>query len=185
MKIAVTIVHNKTPEQNEAQIAALLPLVEQITDTYTDPESGETFAAYHYELKTLALDHEVRFYQVIPHGVTPPPNLYDLDSAKVFYGPEDAQRGAPRFFNWGLKRGIDQGADIVVYLADPTQLTPNKLRQGINALKDDVELIDLPWVKLITKRALWMIGQLREDGTLTEKLGEYKERVIRGGLKHG
>lgn len=191
MKIAVTLIHNKTPQENEAQIASLLSLVTRVATTVTEDQFDEegnligqaSFEVYHYEFTGFGVPHEVRFYHVVPYGVTIPTNLDLLDGYKVFYGPEDQDKAGPRFFNWGLKRGIDQGSDISCYLLDPAQLTPQKLRQGIQALKNDVELIDLPWVKLVTKRAMAVIGQLREDGQLADKLAEYKDRIVRGGLK--
>lgn len=216
MIIAITIVHNKTPEQNEAQIQALLARLAIVKETFHQPvyenyeftdeegniqtgtrektdENGtvitEPYEIPHFEFAGLNIPHSVILFQVLPYGGSKPPSYYQLMSVPncggVEYGPEDQSKGQPRFFNWGLKRGIDHGADISCYLADPTQLTAQKIRQGIEALKNDVELIDLPWVKLVTKRALKVIGQLREDGTLSEKLSEYKNRMIQGGLKNG
>jgi hypothetical protein len=192
MKISITLVHNKTDEENITQIEALasfLTMVQDFHDQYDEEGNivGQ-YSTYHQELTGLDIPHEIRVYQVIPFGVTPPPNRYSINTGGIVefgQGDNDKIDNHPRFFNWGLKRGIDQGADISVFLIDPSQLTANKIKQGINALKNDVELIDLPWVKLITKRALRVIGQLKEDGSLNEELIEYKDRMIRGGLKNG
>lgn len=183
IKIAVTIVHNKTPEQNEAQIQALLPLVEKIEDFSTNPETGETYTTYHYQIKQLSITHEVRFYQVIPHGVDNPPSLYLLDSFKCFYGPEDQDKGETRFFNWGLKRGTDHGADISVYLQDPVALTQVKLRQALSLLKDNTEFVETTWGKIGTLKLLKQIGQLKEDRSFSEAVTNYRTRINQGGLK--
>jgi len=183
LKIAITIVHNKSNAQNQAQITALLPFVEKITDgPFTDPESGASWTTFHYQLKDLAIEHEVRFFQVVPNGVTPPANLYDLDSQKVFYGPEDATKGATRFFNWGLKRSIDSGVDVACYLIDPTQLTAAKLQAGLDLLRDGTEFIDRTWVKLMTRRLLRVVGQLIEQGTLNQAITDYKTRMAEKGV---
>lgn len=215
MKIAVVIVHNKTDQQNQAQIDAILPFVEKITVPVTQtvqdrtlteiPHQSEfgyiyhetvetlsepyevTVETYHYKVKGLNIDHEVKFYQIIPFGVTPPSNKDALDSYKVYYGEgdEDKTGNHPRFFNWGLKRGTDFGADIVVYLDDVLQLTTTKLRNGLGKLRNDVEFVEETFGKIGTKRLLEKVGQLKEDRTFTQAITEYKQRVTQGGLKNG
>lgn len=126
MKIAITLVHNKTDAQNEAQIDTVLGLVERLTNTNTDPETGEEFSTYHYEITGLGIPHEVRFYHVVPFGVNKPSNLDELDGHKVFYGPE-YQMVEKTFFDWGLKRGVDHGAEVSLYLEDLSKLDFKKI----------------------------------------------------------
>src|SRR4051794_17374759 len=124
IKFGLTVTHNKTPKQNAAQLDALLPLVKKIIDPIEIfDENGkllETQEGYHYELDGLNLPHQVRFYQIVPFGVTPPDNFYRLDSHNVLYGTGDEDKTGehPRFFNWGLKRSTDYGAEVNVYLED-------------------------------------------------------------------
>ena len=189
VRLAITLVHNKSSQQNFDQIEALLPLVTKVTETiprYDDQgvQVG-TYEIYHYEITNLQIPHTVRFYQVIPHGVTPPSNLYQLDSAKVFYGPEDADKGETRFFNWGLKRGTDQGADISIYLHNPQQLTRAKLRSALNRMVNNTELVDTLWCKVASVRVLTRIGQMKEDKPFSDGLRDLKDRITKGGLKHG
>lgn len=189
MKIAITLVHNKTDAQNEAQLQAILPLIEQIEDVHDElDENGQVigqYSTFHYQIKALPIEHEVRFYQVIPHGVTHPPSLDLLDSHKVFYGPEDSSKGETRFFNWGLKRGTDHGADLSVYLADPVALTQTKLRNALSLLKNDTEYVETAWGKIGTLKLLKQVGELKEDRGLSEAVSDYKTRISQGGLKTG
>lgn len=127
MNLAVVIVHNKGDVENAAQIEALKPLIEKQTETHDEfNESGEVvgqFETYYYTIKGLP-GHEVKFYQIVPFGVTKPANFDAIDSHKVMYGKgdEDKTGDHPRFFNWGLKRATDYGADIVIHLDDYTKL---------------------------------------------------------------
>lgn len=135
MNISIVLVHNKSDEENNAQIDALLALVEKQTESnQISSENGdiETYETYYYTLKGIE-GHQVKFYQILPYqpnnlrlvegkpyeGVWPV-NASLLDSHKVAYGQgdEDKQGDHPRFFNWGLKRATDYGADIVIHLKD-------------------------------------------------------------------
>lgn len=117
LKLAVTLLHDKSDSENEAQIDTILGLVERITDTHTNPDTGESFDTYHYEIKGLGIPHEVRFYHIVPFGKNRPSNMDQLDGHKVIYGPE-FQMGEKTFFNWGLKRGTDHGAEVSIYVED-------------------------------------------------------------------
>lgn len=192
MNLAIVLCHNKSNAENVAQIDAILPLVEKITEMVPvfPPEGGSpigTQEIYHYEIKNLSIPHEVRFYQIVPFGVTPPPNLRLLDSHNVYFGngDEDKTGDHPRFFNWGLKRATDYGADIAVYLQDPTQLTTTRLRNAVAKLVNDTEFIEATWGKLGTLRLLKIVGQLKEDRTFTQAISDLKTRVTQKGLKNG
>lgn len=186
MKIAVTLVHNKP--DNEAQIDTILSLVKRVTDTITqdqvDEEGNvtgqESFDVYHYEFTDLKISHEVRFYHIVPFGVTKPANLDQLDGHKVFYGPEDQDKGETRFFNWGLKRGTDHGAEISLYLEDVSKLKPKDLAKTLEKLvdKDDkTEFSEETCGKLATVKLLKEVGQLNETKEKAEAFTEYKAKM--------
>lgn len=200
MKIAITLVHNKTDSENVAQIEAAKLLVDEVkVPAFTNDESGTSVPIVDpesgiqkqiligYKIKNLAIDHMVKFFQVFPYGVTPPANYNDIDSHKVFYGKgdEDKTNDHPRFFNWGLKRGTDNGADISVYLSDPAALTSTKVRTALNGLKNDTEFIEEAWGKIGTLKLLREVGQLKEDRSLTQAITDLKTRVVEKGLKNG
>ena len=198
LNLSITLVHNKTDVENEAQIEALLPLVVKVTtqqqqDTYNDQGEvigQETVDIHHYELKGLNIPHQARFYQIVPFGVTPPPNLYALDSYKVFYGKgdEDKTGDHPRFFNWGLKRGTDHGAEISLYLEDASKFDVSKLitkLQRLEAKVDPTEFIEDASGKLATIKLLKQVGQLREDRPLAQAVTDLKTRVVERGLRNG
>lgn len=209
MTIAITLVHNKTPEENEAQISALLTHVVKVGEevSWDEPvldENGQpvteldgegnpvvqtetkTATVYHYEFANLARDHRVLFFQVVPYGVDRPANYDELMQADgcggVLYGPEDANLRPSRFANWGLKRGVDRGADLSIYLEDPASVTPLKLRNALADLRENSGLVERAWGRIITRRALLQIGQLKEDRTWSEAITEYKARLTQGGL---
>lgn len=183
LKLSITVVHDKTPQENEAQLRALLPLVVKITDPHTDPDTGETFDTYHYQLAGLSVPHEVRFYQVLPYGVAQPPSFYLLDSHNVLYGPEDAQKGKARFFNWGLKRGADHGADVSLYLEDAGAFDPAGLEKTLEKLADKAdaaEYAEHASGKLATAKLLKDVGQLDEEKGYSQAISEYKGKATAG-----
>lgn len=136
MKLSIIICHNKGDVQNAAQIEVLKPLIEKQTELHDEfNEAGEVigqFETYYYTIKGLP-GYRVKFYQIIPFGVTPPSNLYDIDSHKVFYGKgdEDKTGDHPRFFNWGLKRATDYGADEVIHLGDYSKFSVNAIASAL------------------------------------------------------
>jgi hypothetical protein len=194
MKIAVTVVHNKTDSENEAQIDALLGMVSKVIETITqdqfDEEGNvigqESFEVYHYEFTNLSIPHEVKFYHVIPYGVTKPANLDQLDGHKVFYGEGDQDKGETRFFNWGLKRGTDHGADISLYLEDVSQLNPKTLQQTFEELKSKAnskEFAEVDCGKMVTVKLLKELGQLDETKGKAAAITEYKAKITMEGLE--
>jgi hypothetical protein len=200
MTISITIAHTKTDAENEAQIQALLGLVDTIGTevTWEEPdvdEEGnqletthtETATIYHYQFKNVPQEHTILFFQAVPYGVMKPASYGLLLQAQgcggVLYGPGDAQRGLTRFFNWGLKRGIDRGGDIAIFLTDPADLTATKLRSALADLKENSGLVERTWGRIATKKALLQIGQLKEDRTLAQAITDYKSRLTAGGLE--
>lgn len=140
-----------------------------------------TFETYYYTLKGLP-DYEVKFFQIIPFGVTPPPNIDAIDSHKVWYGEGDSDKQGdhPRFFNWALKRGTDLGAEVVLYMEDIKKLSIDDLATELNTLVDPnvkTEFIENQSAKLSTVKLLHDEGQLREDKSLSEELVDYKEKI--------
>ena len=156
VKLAIVIIHNKGDVGNVAQINTLKPFITKITDINTQYDEGGnpvgTFETYHYEIKNLPIQHELKFYQIVPFGVTPPSNFYDIDSHNVLYrkGDEDKTGDHPQFFNWGVKRGTDYGADYVIYLPDVTQFTKNKLQTLLSQLTLNISSQTTTWCKVGT-----------------------------------
>lgn len=181
-RIAITLVHNKGEKRNIDQIEKLkkiLVLKEDLHDEYN--EAGEVVGqhiTYHHEFKNLNFEHEVKIYQVIPYGVEPPPNRYDINSGGIVQygeGDEDKTGDHPRFFNWGAKRGIDQGAELSIYLEDVSRMNAQSLKARLQARSDFSEET---FGKVISKDE-FRRGQLREDRGLSEAVKE-KRRVRNG-----
>lgn len=190
MNIAIVITHNKGDLANQAQIESIKGLVTRITDINTDPESGETFETYHYEINNLGVPHELRIYQIVPFGVNVPPNFYELDSHNVLYraGDEDKTGDHPRFFNWGMKRGTDYGAEVVIHLEDVSKLDFKKLLPKLQKLSDQAdktEYVEDAACKVGTVKLLKDVGQLDETKTKNQALSTLKEQVVQKGLKNG
>lgn len=192
LKLAITLTHNKSDQANIDQIEALKPLIKRITDTHTEYDSDGnavgTFDTYHYELKGLGLPHELRCYQIVPYGVTPPPNFYDIDSHNVLYraGDEDKTGDHPRFFNWGLKRATDYGAEAVIHLENVGKFNihdlPFKLTQAIDP-SDKTEFIEDAASKITTLKLLKEVGQLDERKSKDEAISDFKEAVLEKGME--
>jgi len=196
MNLSLCLIHNKTNLGNRQQITNLLPLItkhiEPILDPDTglplfDPQSGDPLQYYWYSLTSLTVEHNVKFYQIIPFNTNIPNNLYDLDSYKVFYGANNSDKTGehPRFFNWLLKRGTDNGADIVIYIRFPTLFGVVDLDTRLGLIRDDVEFVETPWGKIGTVRLLREVGQLREDTNFDEAINDFKTRILARGLRYG
>jgi hypothetical protein len=188
IRLAIILIHNKGDVTNEAQIDRLLQGTTKVTDPQTGTdEEGNPFSydTYHYEIDNLGIEHEVRFYQVVPEGVEKPSNFDLLDSWKVFFGPDQPSHNR-RFFNWALKRSVDHGADAVIYIDDHTQLTLARLKNALQTLAGSRVWVDTLFGKLVEKKVLLKIGQLIENGmTLSEAIAELKQRIQAGGLTSG
>jgi hypothetical protein len=195
MKLAIVLVINKGDIGNENQIEALKPLIEKQTIIHSGQLDFEgnvipDFETYYYTIKDLTISHEAKFYQIVPFGVNPPTNLYDIDSYKVFYskGDEDKIENHPRFFNWGLKRGTDYGADIAIYLEDYTKLSIDNLIFYLNTLIDvisKVEYAEDTSGKYATNKLLKEVGQLDETKDFNQSIIDYKTRIAEKGLEVG
>lgn len=162
MNLAIVLTHNKP--DNSKQIEDLASLIEDNRTPEVDKEgnptgrmdkNGEIITRHtHYNLKGLP-EHEVKFYQIVPFGVERPANMNLIDSHNVIYGKgdEDKVRNHKRFFNWGLKRATDYGADLVLHLdgnlnvnALKGLLTVSEKRIsipfGVLSRKDDVQKVE-------------------------------------------
>ena len=187
IKIAVGLVHNKnTALANRQQIQNLLPLVV----TNTDANGRKT-----YTLSGVTIEHEAIFFQVVPFGVTPPTNLYDLDSYKVFYGANDTDKVGDhaRFFNWLFKRGTDYGADIVCYLRFPALVDAADLNLAIARLTTTRVFLNRVWGKMASVtllRTLRATRQSNTEDTLDETLSfdnaieTLKARILARGMEY-
>jgi len=187
LNLALGLVHNRGNLGNRQQIINLLPLViPHFEQTDTDP-GGEPVGFWWYSLLNLTLEHQVRFYQVIPFGVNPPNNLYDLNSRKVFYyAPDDDKVDEhPRFLNWLLKKGTDEGADVAIYLRAPALFSAVDLDTRLRAMEADRVLLEPLWGKIMAVRLLREVGQLREDQAFDLSVDDLKARITAKGLRYG
>lgn len=143
MNIAITLVHNKSDQENIDQINTLKALLTEVTDgPFTNPETGDSWTTIHHEITGLGTPHTVKVYQVVPYGVTPPPNRGELQSGGIVYygaGDEDKTGNHPRFFNWGLKRGVDNGADVSLCIEDLSKLDFKKMLKKLQRVADKAD----------------------------------------------
>lgn len=178
MKIAITLIHNKSNIENEAQITTLKSLLTEVVDgPFIDPSTGEIWTTIHHELIGLDIPHEIKVYQVIPYGITPPVNRGDVQSGNVVYfgaGDEDKVGNHPRFFNWGIKRGTDNGAEINIYLEDISKFNIQSLKVKLQSKPDFSEE---PFGKIVSANLLKTKGQLREDRGFSEAIEDLKRRI--------
>ena len=192
MKLSITLVHNKSPQDNEGQITALKSLLKEVIDgPFLNEETGETWTTIHHEIIGLDIPHEVKIFQVVPFGVKPPANRYEINSGGIVYyekGDEDKIGNHPRFFNWGGKRGIDCGVEIVIHLDNPAELNIPILKAKLLLLEnpnDVTEFVEEVFGKLSTLKLLKEVGQLDETKGTTQAIIELKQRVLQKGLKNG
>ncbi len=194
MILALVLVHNRSAAANRNQVTALAALTVRNLNTLLDDNGvpildaeGNPMGSYYYTISGLSIPHTVKFYQAIPFGISPPNTLYNLDSHKVFYGQGDNDKIGfhPRFFNWGLKRATDFGADIVAFVDDHAQFTVSGLEFQINRLVDRRIFVEALWGKACNLILLREVGQLREDLTLSDALTDLRLRVIARGWEYG
>ena len=181
MDLAFTLVHNLDDLSNAAQITTMLTkvtLIEELVDL-------ELVPTVFYAL--TGTPHRVRFYHIIPFGVTTPSNLDDLNGHKVWYraGDEDKIGTHPRFYNWGLKRGTDYGAEASVHITNATTFTAADLELHLATLRDTMVFREPSWGKVTALRLLREVGQLREDVTLDNALVDLRARIDAAGLGRG
>jgi len=194
VNLAIGLIHNKTNLANRQQINTLTALVERhvldLAGQEFDPavQDGVAISRVYYTIAGLSVPHEAIFFQVVPTGVNPPNNLYNLDSYKVFYSPNDNadKTGShPRFWNWTLKRGFDYGADICAIVTDHLQFTVAGLQLQIGRLIDRRVLVVPLWGLAASARLFGEVGQLREDLGFSGALDDLRARIIARGLEHG
>lgn len=186
MNLAIVLTHNLGDQGNFDQIETLKPLITKITDQNVDSD-GNPFETYHYELTGISQLHELRLYQIVPFGVTEPSNFNDIDSHNVIYrkGDEDKTGDHPRFFNWGLKRATDYGADVVIHLDDPTTFSVKDIDSQLPQLADKktkTEFAELPSGKMSTLKLLKEVGQLDEAKPISEAVDDLKVSIADAGL---
>ena len=179
-QIAITLVHNKGDKGNSAQIEELKNLLVLKEDLHDElNEKGEVigqYTTYHQEFIGIDTPHEVKVYQAIPYGVEPPPNRYDINTGGIVEyraGDEDKTGDHPRFFNWGAKRGIDQGAELSIYLENVPKLTA-QIAAVVLAEKADFAVEEFG--KVISKEE-FVREQLKEDKELSEAVSERELKV--------
>jgi len=131
--------------------------------------------------------HRVRFYQVVPFGVETPANLDALNSHKVWYRARDEDKVSdhPRFYNWGLMRGTDYGAEAVVHITDPVTYTTVDLELHLATMRDTMVFREPSWGKVTALRLLSEVGQLDERLTFDNAVIDLRARIDRAGLGRG
>jgi len=181
MELGFTLTHNLGTLGNAAQITRMLTLITPVVELI----DGEDTVLPVYDLTGTL--HRVRFYQVVPFGVTPPENLDSLNSHKVFYKARDEDKVGthPRFYNWGLKRGTDYGAQAVVYVTDATTFNIIDLELHLSTLRNSMVFREPSWGKITALRLLHDVGQLDERLTFDNALVDLRERIDRAGLGRG
>lgn len=204
MNISLTLVHNKTAKANEAQIAGVRALLDEVTEEIDglDEEGNiipNAFIRTYYVFKGLDLPHEVTIQHIIPYqplnksnpyNAVLPSNMSLLKGRNVQYGKgdEDKTGDHPRFFNWSLKRGTDNGADINIYLEDYTKFDVNNLAIQLNSLidpEDKHEYAEDSSVKLASAKLLMRVGQLDETKSKAQAIADLKTRNVEEGFKNG
>ena len=187
VNLALGLIHNKNNIGNRQQITNLLSFViPHFEQTGTSPE-GEPYGSWWYSLSGLTIEHQVKFFQVIPFGVNPPNNLNDLDSYKVFYraGDENKTGTHQRFRNWAIKRAGDYGADIVALITEPAQFTIVGLEFQIGRLVDRRLLVVPLWGLAVSSRLFSLVGEFRENLSESAALDDLRARIVAAGWEHG
>lgn len=195
LQIAIVLTNNKSDEENIAQIEFFKPLIEKQIEYHpevTDPRGKvyEAYDTYYYTIKGFVLPHEVHFYQIFPFSVKLPANKDDIDSYKVYYGAgdEDKTGDHSRFYNWGLKRATDYGAEIVVHVDNYKDFSVDDLPFKVNTLVDPVDttdLIDEISGKYSTVRLLRRVGQVDEAMSLSQSIATFKNKILEKELSYG
>lgn len=205
MNIAIVLTHNKGDKANSQQVDTLKTLLQEVlvplfnTKTNDKGESVEVpildeqgiqkQGFSHYILTDLPLPHTVKVYQIIPFGVIPPPNRYEVNSGGLVYygkGDEDKVGDHPRFWNWGLKRGTDGGGEVVVQIEDMKKFDVDDLAVELNSLidpEDPHELVEDPSSKIASLKLLKEVGLIDENKSKEEGIAELKNKVVEKGLK--
>lgn len=201
MNIAIVVVHNKTQKENYNQIEFLKQYLVKIIDHHTvTNEDGSIFEydTYHYEINDLQ-GVNVKIYQVLPfqpdnisdpyEGVWPT-NANDIDSHKVAYGKDNQEMTGdhPRFFNWGLKRGTDYGADIVVYLDDYKKLNTLELQTSLELISNknnNIGFIEKQSNLISSAKLIKEKIQIEENKNKTQGISELKQRLMEKGINYG
>lgn len=193
MKLAIVIVHNKDDQKNFDQIEFIKSLIVKVTDVNNEyDDDGQiigTYDTYHYEIKDSDIYSQVSIYQIFPFGVTPPSNKNDISSHNVYYGEgdEDKVGDHPLFFNWGVKRGTDYGADVVIYLEDHVTFDIESLYpdlEKLNDVSDTTEYIENSSCKIVSFKLLKEIGKINEHKPMSQSIADLKQKVKAKGWKN-
>lgn len=192
MNIAIILVHNLSEAANSQQITTLQNLLTTVTDgPFLNEETDEEWTTFHQEVVGLGIPHTVKVYQIIPYGVIPPTTRYEINSGGIVQygkGDEDKTGDHPRFFNWGLKRGTDYGADLVIHIEDISKLDFKKLLPKLQKLADradTTELVEDASGIVASLKLLKEVGQLDEGKTKAQALTELRSKVVKRGFKNG
>lgn len=174
--IGIVLVHNKTNNVNRAQIDAVRNNLEEFV-VYDD----EGNPAYFWRIKRLARSHAVKVFQVIPSGVPVPNNMAGFDAYTIYY---DSAKPLARYFNVLLKRTVDWGCDLLLYIDDRNSFTASEVDFRLGRFVNNIVLLEPTWAKFVLKRVLLEVGQLREDTTIFEALADLRQRIVDRGMAY-
>lgn len=178
IKIAISLIHNKSNRNNELQITTLNTLITQIFEEINVEGIIKQAPTGIYKLNNLLIEHECKIYQIVPFGVRVSDNFNLLNSYNVYYGVGDENKIGehPRFFNWILKRGTDHGANICLQLSDISNFTLSNLNTRLNTI-DTEKFIETNYGKFGSLRLLREVGQLKEDRSIANAIIDLRSRI--------
>ena len=184
--ITLVLVHNKSSQGNFDQIETLKTKLTQSTETIGGV--GEESELIHYEIIGLTQDYEIKIFQIVPYGVTPPSNFSDLISSAVFYGTGDENKTGthPRFFNLGLKRGADYGSNFILTIDDVSNLNSTSLSTQLGTLiaSSTTALFENLAGQILTPQIL-EVGELDESMDFATALADLITRLTNQGFTSG
>jgi len=186
VNVGLVLVHNRGVVGNAAQIAFVTNRTElRYFDTgVPDPDNpGQTIKRPYRVIIALARPHELVCFQVVPQGVARPANMDKIEpSFKVLYGPDQPSH-TRRFFNWGLKRATDYGAEVVAFLDATGSFSAGDLDNSF-------DFAERTWGRIVKFRVQQRLGSGRR-AVLNEALGmnaalaDLRTRIDAEGLSRG
>jgi hypothetical protein len=205
LKLAVVLTHDKGDVANQAQVTAINNLVELHDEQIVldgEPqflkdaegelildEDGNPIPLMDRWLafKGVVRPHEVLLFQIVPAGVREPSDLITLPDgtqatstrwfAGVFYSATDKHDQDQGWFNWGLKRATDYGAEFVLFVDGVRAFDPRSL--ALDSLGD---FEDKTWGRVASVSLQRQLGKkrqpvMREDMDYADAKADLLERI--------
>jgi len=135
----------------------------------------------------LARRHEIVCFQVVPQRTRRPANMDAVEpSIKVIFnegGVNDQPSNVRRFFNWGLKRATDYGADVVLFLDNAAGFSEGDAETVL-------DFSERGWGRLVRAEVQRRLGAdrqqvLRENLSTTAAYADLRARIDEEGLSRG